>query len=190
MHPLPGFSFIRVPSRFMLLGVLAIAVLAATGFERLTDGLKPRRRHAAAVLAGVIIVAECLTTPLPAHRAYAVTIPAADRWLRSSPRPFVVAKLPADRFNERQHSTYMLHSMAYWQKTVHGHSGIRTAAHVNLYAALQHFPSEAALQALTSIGVTRVVLHADMYGRRNGISWLKPVYEDATARVYELEAPR
>ena len=44
---LPGLNFVRVPSRFMLLGVLGLGVLAGLGFDRL-DGRAARRssRHA------------------------------------------------------------------------------------------------------------------------------------------------
>src|SRR5262249_44235790 len=40
---LPGFNFIRVPSRFMLLAILGIAVLAGIGVERLAARVAPHR---------------------------------------------------------------------------------------------------------------------------------------------------
>ena len=41
---LPGLNFIRVASRFTLLGVLCFAVLAGVGFDRFAARLTPRRR--------------------------------------------------------------------------------------------------------------------------------------------------
>jgi hypothetical protein len=50
VHWLPGFNFIRAPSRFIILGVLVLAVLAGYGFEwltrrfRLAGARRPPRR--------------------------------------------------------------------------------------------------------------------------------------------------
>src|SRR5206468_9096131 len=120
----PGFSFIRVPSRFTLVTVLGLAVLAAAGFERLTARCAPRGRHTWAAIAGLVLVAEFFAAPLVVeHEIYRV--PEADRWLASQPAPLAVAEFPlADplkpgEWNLRQ-SIFMLHSMAHWQKTIHG----------------------------------------------------------------------
>jgi hypothetical protein len=196
VYDLPAFNFLRVPSRFMLLAVLGMAVLGACAFERLTGRFHGRARSLAAVAAGAMLVAECFTIPLPGYRPYSVEIPAADRWLSSQPGRLVVAELPSDYFNERRQSTYMLHSMAHWQKTVHGHSGIRTPLHHELYEKLRGFPSDASLEALASVGVTHIVIHPSMYDEPD---WarastalpafaprLEPVYDDGEARVYLL----
>jgi hypothetical protein len=163
VYDLPGFSFIRAHSRFMLLGTLALAVIAGGGLDRLTARWSRRGTQALAVGLGVIVLAECYTVPLPAHRVYSVEIPDADRWLAIEPRPFVVAEVPADHHTDRLRSTYMLHSMAHWQKTVHEHSGIRTPWHVDFYSQLQHFPSADTLRRLTDAGVTHVVVHPWLY---------------------------
>ena len=41
----PGFNFIRVPARFVVLTLLALAVLTASSFERLTRGCTRRAVH-------------------------------------------------------------------------------------------------------------------------------------------------
>jgi len=163
VYDLPAFNFLRVPSRFMLLAILGMAVMGAIAFDRLAARLNPRLRTLAIILAGALLVAECFTIPLPGHRPYGVEIPPADRWLATLPEPLVVAELPSDYFNERRQSTYMLHSMAHWQKTVHGHSGIRTPLHHDLYEKLRGFPSDASFDDITSVGVTNIVIHTDMY---------------------------
>jgi hypothetical protein len=103
---------------------------------------------------------------------------------------------PADRL----HSTYMLHSMAHWQKTVHGHSGIRTELHANLYDVLRGFPDDASLDALAGLGVTYVIVHASMYpadewpGVAGAIARyqdrLAPVHWSGPDRVYALRSGR
>jgi hypothetical protein len=195
VYDLPGFSFIRAHSRFMLLGMLALAVLGGGGFDRLTARWGAGARRTAAVVLGVIVLAECYTVPLPAHRSYSVQIPAADRWLATEPRPFVVAEVPANHHNDRLHSTYMLHSMAHWQKTVHGHSGIRTPWHLDFYSQLQDFPSAATLRRLADAGVTHVVVHPWLYAEEDwreveaGLvtaEGLELAFDDGRDRVYRL----
>ena len=156
----PGLSFIRVPSRFMLLAVLGLAVLAGIGFDRLTAGLTPRRRSLFATIAGVWLVAEFAAIPLGTE-PLRVEIPSVDRWLAGRPTPFVVAEVPLA--DERRYTEYMLHSTAHWQKTVEGYSGLRPPLHALLYRQLRDFPDEASLDTLTQIGVNYIVVHTDLY---------------------------
>lgn len=196
VYHLPGFNFLRVPSRFMLLAVLGLSVLSAFGFERLTARFGGRGRAIAAAVATVVLIAECLTIPLPGYRRYDVVIPAADRWLATQPGPLVIAELPTDHHNERRQSTYMLHSMAHWQKTVHGHSGIRTPLHNRLYSELRDFPSAASLDMLAELGVTHIVLHPRIYEPEDWIEAsagfpavrdrLEQIYDDGESQVFRL----
>ena len=156
----PGLNFIRVPSRFMLLAVLGIAVLAGIGFDRLTAGGTRRRQAVLATIAGVWLVAEFAAIPLGTE-PYRVEIPAIDRWLAQQPTPFVIAEVPLG--DEQRYTEYMLHSTAHWQKTVEGYSGLRPPFHSLLYRQLRDFPDEASLDNLTQIGVTYVVVHSDLY---------------------------
>jgi hypothetical protein len=193
---LPGFNFIRIPSRFMLLGILGVAVLAAIGFERIASRIGGDTRLAVEIVVAMLLVAE-FWTPL-APQAYRVEIPAVDRWLDSRPKPFAIAEVPV-RPLVRYQSTYMLHSMAHWQRTVHGHSGLEPPLHLQLYEQLRAFPDYASVENLRSLGVNYVVVHIDWY--RPG-EWdvvrpqferystvLRLVHEDGMGRVYAI-APR
>lgn len=197
IYHLPGFNFIRVPSRFVLLGVLALAILVAFGFERLTARFAPRAGNLAAAAAGALMLLEFLTIPLPAIQPVRVQIPAADRWLASEPKPFVVAELPTNT-NERLQSTYMMHSTAHWQRTVNGHSGVRTALHYELYDRLSTFPDDESLAALAELHVTYAVVHLGLYwpAERADLEArlehyedrLELVYRDREDRVYRLRS--
>jgi hypothetical protein len=156
----PGLNFIRVPSRFMSLAVLSIAVLAGFGFDRLTAGGTRRRQAVLATIAGVWLVAEFAAIPLGTD-PFRVEIPAIDRWLAQQPTPFAVAEVPLD--DEQRQTVYMLHSTAHWQKTVEGYSGWRPPLSSILYRQLRDFPDEASLDNLTRLGVTYIVVHSDMY---------------------------
>ena len=164
---LPGLNFIRAPSRFMILGILALAVVAAHGFDRLTARLSARQRSAAAASVAAIMAIEFAGMPLDIA-AQSVRLPAVDRWLATRPPPFAVAEVPvADSKNvtvrEERQSIYMLHSMAHWQKTIHGYSGLLPNFSDNLYWQLTTFPDATSIHALSEIGVTYVVVHEDLY---------------------------
>ncbi len=192
----PGFNFIRVSSRYTILTVLALAVLAAAGFGRWTVRFTPTKRRMFAVLAGALLVGEFAAFPLEPE-AYPPEIPAVDRWLATQPKPFVVAEFPVQ---ERWLPHYMLHSMAHWQKTIAGYSGMRPAFHDALYKELAKFPDEKTLASLVDLGVTYAVVHAELYprGERAGIrerldaftKWLTLEHVEGDGRVYSLHRPR
>jgi hypothetical protein len=167
LYQLPGFNFIRVPTRFMILAMLTLACAAALGFERATMRLAPARQTLAALLCAAALVGEYASMPLHTE-AYGVRVPAIDAWLATQPPPFAVAELPMPRpVNFTRHvrwqTTAMLHATAHWQKTIHGYSGIQPALHDELFEELTRFPDDASLEHLRAIGVTHIVVHTDQY---------------------------
>ncbi len=200
---LPGLNFIREASRFTMLGVLALAVLSGIGFERLTRSFGPKTRFAGLGVAIILLVGEFAAMPL-AVGPNDWSIPAVDRWLDRQPKPFAVAELPLPRPTlagafERRQTTYMLHSTAHFQKTVHGYSGLRPALHADLYWSLQTFPDRTSLGKLASLGVTYVVVHTELYppGEWERVEeriatfreWLRLEHADGAGRVYSLHEP-
>jgi len=198
---LPGLNFIRAASRFMLLAVLGVGVLAGAGFEWLTRRLGAHARLWTTAAAAVLILAEFAVPlgPVP----YAVTIPGADHFVASQPRPFTVAELPLPPLNqvyvfEKRQSEFMLHSTAHWQKTIHGWSGFLPTAHMFLFDRLTRFPSDDAFKALAEFRVDYLVIHTDLYppGEWAGVDQrlaaygrrLELRYQDASSRVYALQS--
>ena len=199
---LPGLNFIRAPSRFMTLGILALAALAAHGFDRVAARLSARQRSSAAAVVAAIMAIEFAGMPLDIA-AQSPELPAIDRWLATRPQPFAVAEVPvADSRNvtvrEERHSIYMLHSMAHWQKTIHGYSGLLPNFSDNLYWQLTTFPNATSIHALREIGVTYVVVHEDLYApgewpevevRLTHFPELTLEHSEAGGRVYSLQKP-
>jgi hypothetical protein len=199
VHWLPGFNFIRAPSRFMLLAVLGLSVLAGAGFDRVSMRLAASTRLLVAAIVAALIVAE-FAVPL-GSTADRVEIPSPDRWLAQQPKPFAVAEVPLPppgkvwEFQKRQ-SEYMLHSMAHWQKTVHGWSGLQPPSHMALYYRMRDFPSEDSVRWLTEFRVDYIVVHTDLYppGEWTEIErrlsafhgWIELRYADDAGRVYAL----
>jgi hypothetical protein len=199
---LPGMNFIRIPSRFMLLGILSIAVLAGIGFDRLTARLAPKKALGVAALLGALMVAEFAAMPLGTI-VYPIEIPAIDRWLDTQPKPFAIAEVPfANPRNvgayERRETNYMLHATAHWQKTIHGYSGLRPPLHFELYSQLEKFPDQASVDALARLGVRYVVVHTDYYTpsdwaaveqRIEDFPQLKLEHVEGAGRVYSIAPP-
>ncbi len=198
---LPGFNFIRVPSRFIIMTMLALGVLAGFGVERLAAGLSGRARAVVFVAIGALLLAEYQSYPFRGV-PYRVDVPAIDRWLDTQPKPFVVAEVPApspgDRGSYIRHQTSaMLHATAHWQKTVHGYSGIQRPLHDQLYIDMTAFPNAPSLSSLREVGVTHIVVHTEEYGDR----WrtieeqiarsaaLRLEHVEGAGRVYALLAP-
>jgi hypothetical protein len=169
-----------VPSRFILLAIVGLAMLAGIGFDRIAARLARSRdrqaEHAGgtflagrvlAIVVGVLLVVEFATMPF-GIAPYAVDPPAIDRWLATRSTPFTVAEVPLPNPSdlgewERRESGFMLHSTAHWQKTVHGYSGFRPPLHDQLFDELTRFPSASSIRALTDLSVTYVVVHTDLY---------------------------
>lgn len=197
----PVLNFIRVPTRFALVLMLALGILTGMSFDRFTSAYTPRVRHGLAALLGLMLLVEFAAFPL-AVQDYRHELPAIDRWLDSQPKPFTVAEAPMPRDPENydlqnaRNALYMVHSMAHWQKTVHGFSGVLPAGHQRLYETMARFPSEDAVPQLRALGVTYVVYHADMTDAAVAsavdaqfapfTSALAAVHTEADGRVYRL----
>ena len=81
-----GFSFIRVPSRFMILTLLALAVLAGSAFDRWTAGAAPKRRILLAAIVGLLLAGEFASFPSPPFPITPIFRPSIDGWTRSQNR--------------------------------------------------------------------------------------------------------
>ena len=203
----PGFNFIRVPSRFGILLLLCIAVLAGLGFDRLFSRVAHWRRTVLAGLAAALLVVEFAAMPLNAQ-PYAAEIPAIDRWLDTRPKPFAIAEIPLGRYGdnldtgrfEQRQSAYMIHAMAHWQKTIHGFSGFRLPLHEQLFDELATFPDARSLDSLARLKIDYVVVHTGFYPPAQWRQvepliakfgdWLKLEHVEGDGRVYSLHRPR
>jgi hypothetical protein len=200
---MPVFSFLRVPSRFVLLEVLALAVLSGFGYQWLARRTAPAARQWLAIGFGALLIVEFAPMPL-ATIPYDVTPPAADRWLDSRPKPFVVAEVPVPDSvstitQSLRNTLYMLHSTAHWQKIVHGYSGVEPQHYTDLHWKLTRFPDDESLNALVDLGVDYVVMHPGLYPEteladaearfQRHSDWLRVEYLSPDGRVYSLKRP-
>jgi hypothetical protein len=187
VHWLPGFNFIRIPSRFVILTMLALAVLAGIGFDRVVLRASRMGRMIAMFVVAALLLGEAAVYPM-AGVPFTLDVPAIDRWLDSQPKPFVVAEVPVPSSGdlgalERQQTQAMRHAMAHWQKTVHGYSSLRRPLHDRLYLELAQFPDRPSIDSLRTLGVTFIVVHTEEYGSR----WASVEEEIADTPALKLE---
>lgn len=201
---LPGLNLIRMPSRYAIVTLLAIAVLAGAGFERAFARLRSTQWLAATIIAGVLLLAEFSAHPFVGV-PYAIQIPAIDRWLNTLPKPFVIAEVPLPPKGhygpyERFQTASILHSTAHWQKTVMGYTSIRPEIHERMFAQLNNFPDAYSVKNLQALGVTHVVVHTELYADEEK-DWtkieprfaefgLRLLHVEGTGRVYRMPPAR
>ena len=201
VHWLPALNFIRIPSRFIILTMLALSVLAGAGVDRITVRLSKAGGTLAATMIALLLLGEYSTYPFFGV-PFAIDPPAIDRWLDTQPKPFAIAEVPApgpENFGdlERHQTRSMFHATAHWQKTIHGYSSLRRPLHDRLYTELPGFPDARSLASLREAGVTYVVVHTKNYGDRwPGVEAamaktgaLKLEHVEGSGRVYTLLPP-
>ena len=173
-HAIPLFSWMRAPSRFAVLVVLALSVLAGLGVERLIR--QRSRAQAMAIVAGLAALswAELATIPLPLQ---AQPIPAVYDTLATLPRG-PVAEFPfyADRQSYHAHTRYMFNSTRHWQPLLNGYSDYIPPDFRRLAAKLASFPDDESMAMLRAREARYVVVHLAEYSETQ---------RDAMVRVLE-----
>ncbi len=192
---LPGFNFIRIPSRFILLAMMGIAVLAGIGFDRLIGRIAPRRARVAGVIVGAGPRRRVLDGAAP--RA-AVSRSRSRRSIAGSIRSRSRSRLPKSR-SGRWCATTAPTCCTRWR--IGSEPSTATAAcsrrcTSSCTTSCARFPMPRSVAHLTSLGVTYVVVHRDWYEpgewpdveRRLGehARDLTLVHEEAGGRIYRL----
>ena len=170
----PGFDGVRVPSRFWMVGLLALSVLGGLGAARLA---RTRQGLAVLGLAWMLCLAEARVDPFVVNGAGAVAgfnapeprlrlrdeAPAVYAAVARQPREAVLAELPLGLpdFDLRA----MYYSTFHWRKLVNGYSGFTPAHYGRLVAALgRTTPSDDdAWAALQTSGASAVLVHETAY---------------------------
>ncbi len=178
---LPGIRLIRVPSRFVLPGLLGLTMLSAFGVAAL-------RRRLSATVAGTLLAAATLLFAFEATFAPLSTATVSGRpdavsaWLAGQPGDFAILELPIQVDNLTAHSRQLLQSVFHWKKLLVGYSGWRSeAVRARLERLNRTFPQPRSLNELAALGVRYLIL----VGGRN-----PPDLEDRMLRTGRLERVR
>ena len=194
---IPGFDGLRVPARYGMIVMLAVAVLAAFGLQRLFERSpsvhalhRPVGSWWPSAVCGVLIAIESFAAPIPvdgnstgyvrpglaALPALQLDAPPVYGFIASLDADCVITELPLGEpaFDVR----YMYYSTRHWRRLVNGYSGGMPPSYEQLDLALQDFSSrsERAWDVLRQHRPTHVVVHESYYeaGRGATVSeWLR-----------------
>lgn len=160
---LPIFVFLRAPSRFGLIVVLALAVFASFAIRALLARMSPGARRTVAALVVAAAIGDLLVAPIRWFPAPAE--PSPYRALAHLPRePLAEFPFYGARVTFPLHAQYMLFSTWHWMPLVNGYSDVIPADFRADAPILQSFPSVEAFHALERHRVRYVAIHWDMFG--------------------------
>ena len=165
----PLMHGLRQVSRFAVLGLFGVSVLAAIGAAIVTANTRRFGALASATLAALAF-AEVLVAPLSADRPGGealVPIPPAPpvyNWLAHQPGTFSIVELPfAPRGQMWQNGSYVYWSTVHWHGVVDAYSGFAPPSYAGLARTLGGFPDDRSHEALVVRHVRYVVVHFDLY---------------------------
>ncbi len=159
----PGAEAVRIPSRFVILAVLAATPLAALGAVKLAEIAEgwsrgARWRAAAPALTAIgllaLMLAELGPRPLALAESPTAHPPEAYRWLAER-RPGPIVELPVGDATDLRH-LYL--STLHWLPVVTPRGSFAPASHDGLRAALAELPAPRALEYAAALGVGAIVV--------------------------------
>lgn len=175
---LPGGGIMRVWSRFGIVTILFVALLAAYGVRFLVQ--RGRTRGGQLAVSGLLL-AVLLIDLLPGWLPVAVLQPRAiDRWLAQQPGDFAVAFLPVDKplVNETAIFGSLFHGK---QMPAYIHAAHQPRAYKDFAAFAGNFPSAASIQYLRWRGLKYLILEQRQY---NG--WRAPPWSELERRLAQF----
>src|SRR5262245_8439835 len=166
---LPILHGLRQPTRFGVLVISSVSVLAAFGAARLEPWLRRFGAAAPATLAALMFL-DLLIAPVRVDRPHGdalVRVPEAPpvyRWLAEQPGTFAILELPyAPEGLLWQNAPYVYWSTVHWHGVVDAYSGFASPDYRSLTRILDGFPDEVSRQALLQRHVLFVIVHHDRY---------------------------
>lgn len=184
---LPGGDLLRTPSRFGILAILGLDLLAALVLTRLgaATALGTRARAAGATALAAFCVLEAWPLGLSKIARAAPPNPPSTAWLRDAPRGAVL-ELPWS--GPAEGALYVYWSTGHWQPLVNGFGSFDPRGHLGLGLLGQRFPSEYTARRFRAAGVRYVVLHADRIPERQRVRLLEQPLPEGVALLAELGA--
>ena len=161
----PPSTIVRVPARWIIPALFALASLAAFGYTWLSHRFPPLPLL---LLTSAFLILETISTPIPlASVENKTTLNPVYHWLASQPDQAALIELPlhsapAPEFPEVKR---LYASTVGWWPLVNGYSGYTPPRQPELLWALAGFPNQTSITALQQLaaqtGPLRVLVHPD-----------------------------
>lgn len=163
LQRLPPYAGLRVPARFALFVLLAVAMLAAASMVRLTraTGSPGRARAVTALVLAALITEQASQQTL---RTLPRSAPPLYAWLAQLP-PTVVAHLPMPDPGQLPGADVEFQYFAQYHRhrIINGYSGFYPPSYLRLLEVLRGFPSADGLEALLASGARLLAVHRQHY---------------------------
>jgi hypothetical protein len=186
----PAFTLMRAPSRFGVVVLLALAVLAGVGVSWMLA-----RVRLAGVIGIALIVAAIAEHAVPLGFQPVPTPEPAYRALAALPRGALIEMPVFSRRAQFLRARYMLASTIHWMPIVNAYSDYIPPVFEAHADALGGFPSTDSFARLKEYGVRYAMFHLDLYGGMKDAleerleefaPYLVERYSDETMRLYEI----
>jgi hypothetical protein len=154
---IPLLQMVRAVNLIAQLALLFLAVLAGFGVAALAHRWQGRAWPALAVLLVVIVNGEAFRAPIGFTRFD--DVPAVYDVIAKDPTAVVIEApfpMPGQWF---LNAPSMVYSTRHWRPMLNGYSGFRPGSYEKSYEAARTFPSDESLIALSTLGVTHIVVH-------------------------------
>ena len=195
-HTVPTIQLLRAPSRFGLVVMFALAVLAGIA----VSNIRQRRWMAIALLAGVAIESGAQTDrwgwPSWPLQQYG-TVPRAFTVLAGLPQGGTVEfPFPYKSSDVHNHSEAMLNSTFHWQPMVNGYSDIVPEDFYKIMLPINDFPDAESFKLMQQYRVRYVLWRMPTYNAESRavlearfppfMKYLKPIVTDGDVWLYEI----
>ena len=190
---IPGGELLRTPSRFGILGLLGLDLLAALGLTRLLAGSRRWAQRGAAVtgLLAALAMVEAWPAGLDRLVREAPAFPPAVAWLRDAQRGAVL-ELPWS--DPVESARYVYWSTGHWQPLVNGYGSFDPPGNFAVGLLGQRWPSGYTARQFRAAGIRYVVVHTNLLGEEGRERWERLQDPDAlpegTALLASLGADR
>lgn len=174
----PGFKVMRVPGRFIILVVLALAVLSAFAVRSILRWVSSKKSPAISGLAALGIVAllalDLVSVPLKTSRVpLKPEFPKVYQWLAQEKGNIAIVEFPLAHYDKRTYEAGLqyepswlalepyrtYYSILHWKKTLNGYSGFIPDSYYEAVKAMDGFPSAESVPWLKASGIKYVIVH-------------------------------
>jgi len=161
---IPGFSSMRVPSRFGLMVFFILSILSGIGIKAIYEKTISKKKFIlifALLIVGIFAEYWCYPYPVTKFE-FSKSELNAYKWVKGHGDSAVI-EYPVILDNSKQdiNCRYMLGSTIHWKPIVNGYSGFTPSTYYEIAQNIKEIPGEEDLEFFRGIGVNTVVLHRD-----------------------------
>jgi hypothetical protein len=160
---------LRAPSRFAIVAMSALGVLAALGVQTIAEAVSTRspssrlsRRGLVAAFALILLVVEYRNTAMLLANVRPTPVEGQDVYRAARALgPGLLLELPLpplDALPGRE-PEYAFWSIGTWFRRLNGYSGYFPPSYIQTVARLESFPDEASIALLQQLGVRYIIVH-------------------------------